>query len=262
MLELGGDLDEETIIARVKHRFITAKGLPPFVAALSQCMWAREHTELLARRERKEKSAVGVRREKGRDWERLIYPPIPPTCLRMTARGDLEHAKWREPVEVDSGQVVDTSLLGEWSPQFNALVDLYGVHLDDFARWRRASADGGIAVGGGLVGVYQKSEASLWRRDAPPQKRLSKRIATVSNLLPFGGDGDHAGGSGGGGSGGGGGARPLSKKMDHAFLGWTSHGQAYFKQMLAHLRASQTDCWSRMAPVLGGPAPHWLSRPR
>ena len=30
LLELGGDLDEEVVISRVKHRFITAKGLPPF----------------------------------------------------------------------------------------------------------------------------------------------------------------------------------------------------------------------------------------
>ena len=82
-------------------------------------MWAREHRELLARRERKERAEEGVRRHKGRDWERLVYPPIPPTCLRMTAQGQPEQAKWREHgltfhgEALDSGEVVDVSLLGE-----------------------------------------------------------------------------------------------------------------------------------------------------
>ena len=108
-------------------------------------MWAREHRELLARRERKERAEEGVRRDKGRDWERLVYPPIPPSCLRVTAQGEPEQAKWREHgltfhgEPLDAGEVVDVSLLGEWSPQFNALVDLYASHLDDFARWQCAS---------------------------------------------------------------------------------------------------------------------------
>ena len=32
--------------------------------------------------------------------------------------------------------------------------------------------------------------------------------------------------------------------MEEAFQGWTSHGQAYFRQMLAHLKRSQTDAFS------------------
>ena len=82
-----------------------------------------------------------MRRDEGRDWERLIFPPIPERATLP------ERAKWRERGEtfhgeaVDSGEVVDVALLGEWSPQFNALVDLYASHLEDFVRWRSLSPE-------------------------------------------------------------------------------------------------------------------------
>ena len=66
----------------------------------------------------------------------------------------------------------------------------------------------------------------------------------MSNLLAFGPSTALALADAGAGGGQGGGARPLSKKMEEAFQGWTSHGQAYFRQMLAHLKRSQTDAFS------------------
>ena len=43
ILELGGDLDEDTIIAKVKQSFITNKAKAAFMSALNQCMWERDH---------------------------------------------------------------------------------------------------------------------------------------------------------------------------------------------------------------------------
>ena len=45
--ELGGELDEETIMQRVKEKFITKRAFEPFTAALEQNMWARDHEQLL-----------------------------------------------------------------------------------------------------------------------------------------------------------------------------------------------------------------------
>ena len=230
--ELGGDLDEEVVMSRVKERFITREGLPPFIAALSQCMWAREHRELvspylpyispisplglvlaltltlglalalalaltltpspdphqLARKKRKDAAEAGMRRDEGRDWERLIFPPIPERATLP------ERAKWRERGEtfhgeaVDSGEVVDVALLGEWSPQFNALVDLYASHLEDFVRWRSLSPEGAVAAAGGSQ-AYRDAPARPRELSAsPPARSLSrtKRSGTVSNLLAFG----------------------------------------------------------------------------
>ena len=63
--------------------------------------------------------------------------------------------------------------------------------------------------------------------------------------------------------------------MEEAFQGWTSHGQAYFRQMLAHLKRSQTDAFSETNAFLvdilvsllstnadgidKNPAPDWVS---
>ena len=174
-------------MSRVKDRFITSKGLPPFIAALSQCMWAREHRELLARKKRKDAAEAGMRRDEGRDWERLIFPPIPERATLP------ERAKWRERGEtfhgeaVDSGEVVDVALLGEWSPQFNALVDLYASHLEDFVRWRSLSPEGAVAAAGSSQ-AYRDAPARPRDLSAPPARSLSrtKRSGTVSNLLAFG----------------------------------------------------------------------------
>ena len=127
-------------------------------------------------------------------------------------------------MHIISHQVVDISLLGEWSPQFNALVDLYASHLDDFARWRCASTlllnlpptltltlplpltptptptltlTRLLPDGASSSLVYRKPEAAAPRpRDmrstsrAPVKRRRSlnhsKRIGSVSNLLAFG----------------------------------------------------------------------------
>ena len=78
--ELGGELDEETIMQRVKEKFITKRAFEPFTAALEQNMWARDHEQLLSRKQKK------ARREAergGRDWELRIQPPIPASALRF-----------------------------------------------------------------------------------------------------------------------------------------------------------------------------------
>ena len=92
----------QVVMSRVKERFITGKGLPPFIAALSQCMWAREHRELLARKKRKDAAEAGMRRDEGRDWERLIHPPIPERATLA------ERAKWRDKGETFHGEAVDS----------------------------------------------------------------------------------------------------------------------------------------------------------
>ena len=51
-----------------------------------------------------------------RDWELLIQPPIPPRAVRLGATGKPLLAPWYDKKDAEHGEVIDTSLLGEWSP--------------------------------------------------------------------------------------------------------------------------------------------------
>ena len=223
MIELGGDLDEETIISRVRHNFITAKALPPFVSALSQCMWLREHGELLERRRRKERAWAAGGRSGERDWELLIQPPIPASCLKLTARGTPEAPRWQDPDRArsgDKGEVVDTRLLGEWSPQFNELVDLYNEHLREYQWWR------GVTRGeGGGAWVREASTGRPKKQLTRPRRAGEVGEAELSELV-------------------GGADAAVSDTTRTAFVLFTNHGEAFFRSMLAHLKATSRDAFS------------------
>jgi len=217
VLDLGGDLDEETVIAKVKQAFVTSKAFTPFMSALEQCMWQRDHQELMRRKLQKTRhyELTGIR-----NWELLIQPPIPASPVKVNSVGKPVIHAWCDKSSGDSGLVVDTSLLGEWSTEFNQLVDLYQEHLQSYCDWKFVSDET----------LQENDEDEMTDFSATPRKQAMDAVHGIQMTSA-----KHAFGMGREESSRG--NRGKSEVMI-AFLEWSGHGEAYFTELLEHLRRS------------------------
>lgn len=139
LLEGGADEDVDARIVRVRKKFIAELARTPFEAAFDQCMWLRDHYELRQRHEQKQQLRKDTLK---RDWELFIQPPVPTDPYLRNERGRVERVQWYDRSR-DDGKAIDVSLLGEWSAEFNDLVDLYFGRATDmvFARAKEQSVE-------------------------------------------------------------------------------------------------------------------------
>ena len=227
----GGEMDIETQIERVRKKFVTRIGWRPFESALSQCMWQRDHKELSERRDEKSKLKA---KDGSRDWELLIQPPIPPSAFL----GKDDMSRWRKgrthDGKPDDGLIVDTSMLGEWSAEFNELVDKYydcvsqmvctaatgatgssgGADLDE-AKSAKGTMSVGMATGMLTDLVGQGTEISIGLLGGGRHTSIDsfrERTTTRQEAL-----------------------RPQD------FMRWTEYGKRYIAAMFEHLKACESD---------------------
>ena len=222
LLEGGGDDDMEVRIMRVRKKFITELARAPFEAALGECMWVRDHAELRQRHEEK------LRRRKTthkRDWELYISPPVPTEPYLLDDRGHVVKALWYDKGKSDDGKAIDVSLLGEWSAEFNELVDLYFDKATEMVRQvtTQQSAENDAAA---LVANAMS--------DTDTGHRVTQDM--MDNFMNMGADllGAMMGPGG-------------SKDSEEAaaagllFTKWNEHGKRYISSILQQLQTSTSD---------------------
>ena len=189
-------------------------------------MWARDHEQLLSRKQKK------ARREAGRGG--VTGAADPATDPGVGAPPHLARRRARRVVRprTDGGEVEDTKLLGEWSPEFNSLVDMYDAKLQEFIQ-SQADDDyggGGGGGGGGALDVSTKS-ASLSRSTSVAAVDMGKRGSLSMQRRSLYRATRAA-------------AQGLSRETRTALGEYVGHGRVYFEQMLNHLRASSADRFS------------------